>query len=216
MAGRWRTRLRDLDFPEAGRLIIDPEDFGGPSSWGDVFGRQAPLGVEIGFGKGEFLLEMARRHPEYDVVGFELDTARLRWVEHKVFQAGLPNVRLVGGDAMLALPRVFRGGQVAAAWMNFPDPWPKKRHEGRRLIRPAVLDELIRILAPGGRLVVVTDVEHYARHGLAILESRPGHVANEQGAGVLAPELDGYPQTVHEWKFRRAGRSIHFLDFRRV
>jgi len=216
--GSRRTRVKQhLDtFDERGCFEILPDDFGGPAAWSTVFGREAPIEIEIGFGKGEFLVARADMCPERNFVGFEIDTGRLRWAEYKVFKAGLTNVRFVAGDATRLLPTVFAPGQVAAAYMNFPDPWPKARHAKRRMIRADVVATMVDIVAPGGDIIIVTDVTEYARVGLELLEAQAHAVVNACGPGVIAPALDGYPETIHEWKFRRQGRTINFLHFRRL
>jgi len=189
MGRRWRLRAKVRTFDRPGILQVEPAGLEGQAGWPAAFGRQAPLEVEVGPGKGEFLMEMARRRPDHDFIGIEINRVRVLWMECKLSRAGVPNVRLVKADAFRLLGSVFAESQVQACYLNFPDPWPKRRHEHRRLICAEVLDGLVRILVPGGSLTVVTDVEPYARHGLELLEARPGLVENALGPGVrgLAP-----------------------------
>ena len=215
MGKRWRIRRRVRGFDRAGVFQVDPEECGGHACWSSVFGRAAPLEVEIGFGKGEFLMALARSRPRTGFVGIETNKTRLLWTECKVYRAGIRNIRLVHGDAARLLDVLFARGSVNAFYMNFPDPWPKRRHAKRRLLRDEVVERLERLLAPGGRLVVVTDVESYALTGLSLLEARAERLENLFGPGVVGAELPGHPRTIHEMKFRLQGRRIYFLHYRK-
>ena len=217
MASR-RTRIRRQlrEFEHKGIFEVDIEEFAGPKSWQEIFGRQAPLELEVGFGKGEFIRGKAAENPDRDYVGIEIDSGRLRWAEYKIHKDGLKNIRLVFGDARKMLRALFTDEQLDATYMNFPDPWPKKRHTHRRMIQQATIDELIRVVKPGGDLFIVTDVVPYAQEGLEFLESRADLIENVLGKGVIANNLDEYPETIHEWKFRREGRTINFLHFRKL
>ena len=217
MASR-RTRIRRQlrEFEHKGIFEVDVEEFQGPKSWSEIFQRQAPLELEVGFGKGEFIRGKAQENPDKNYVGIEIDSTRLRWAEYKIHKDGLANIRLVFGDARKLIQALFHDGQLDATYMNFPDPWPKKRHIHRRMICQPMIDELIRIVKPGGSIYIVTDVVPYAKEGLECLENREQQVENVLGKGSIANNLDGYPETIHEWKFRREGRTINFLHFRKL
>jgi len=215
MAKRCRIRRRAESFEKTGVFTVVPEEFEDPLAWSGAFGRDVSLNIEIGFGKGEFLMALASGAPENDFVGIELDAVRLAWTEVKLYRAGISNVRLVQGDADLLLDSMFACDQVDAVYMNFPDPWPKTRHARRRLIRASVLDSIIRVVKPGGLMTVVTDVGSYAKAGLKILEARRDVIENVFGPEGMADEIEGYPETVHEMKFRAAGRSMHFMRYKK-
>lgn len=140
--------------------------------WAEVFGRAAPVVLEIGFGGGESLVERAGREPDRCFVGVEVHQPGIARVLHDVVEFGLGNVRVVEGDALVALERLAPAS-VAEVVLLFPDPWPKARHVARRIVRPAVLDAFARVLVPGGVLHVATDWADYASHVVAVVGADP-------------------------------------------
>jgi len=118
--------------------------------------------VDIGFGDGAFLTELARQDPGRAVVGVELSFKRVLKVAQRLSRSDLRNVRLLGVDAAWAVREAFEDESVESCWINFPDPWPKRCHQRRRLIEPGFVGELSRRLRVGGSLYVVTDSPDYA------------------------------------------------------
>ena len=139
------------------RLV--PEDWLHPMPLQELFDRSQPLEIDIGFGKGRFLLTRSRRRPDHNVLGIERMLRRLRKVDRKAVRAGLTNVRVMRVEAYYALRYLIPAKSVSACYIFFPDPWPKKRHHRHRLMGPEALDALNRILLPGGRVHLATD--HY-------------------------------------------------------
>ncbi|GEM_PF-994869 len=176
--------------------------------WEAVFGRRAETVLEIGCGKGIFLSEAARARPERDYVGVEIRPKRVAKIAARI--ALLPNCRIIEGDAKPILSAIA-SGSLSAVWINFPDPWPKRAHAHRRLFAtPWLLDEVSRVLGPGGELVIATDVAWYAAEILIALMA--SHLlGNPWGPGKPAPRPEGYPVSVHEEKFRAWGRPVYFL-----
>jgi tRNA (guanine-N7-)-methyltransferase len=218
MSGK-RSRISSQvrEFAHTGIFHVGVEGFIKETlTWEMVFERVAPIDIELGFGKGEFLLEIARRNPERNFIGFEIDPARMKWAECKAHREGFTNIRFVAGDAMELLPVLFKDNEVSRAYMNFPDPWPKNRHAKKRMIGYLILDEFVRIVKPGGDIYVVTDVDSMALVGLNILESHKDSIENLNGVGVIATALEGYPVTIHEMKFRKEGRNINFMHYRKL
>jgi tRNA (guanine-N7-)-methyltransferase len=117
--------------------------------------------LEIGPGRGDFLLSTAEAHPELRFVAIELGKKRHPRLAHRVVRRGLANVLLIHGDARLVLPRYIAPASFGSAVVLFPDPWPKLRHAFNRLLQPEFLSELARVLIPGGHLYVKSDVESY-------------------------------------------------------
>lgn len=186
----------------------------GPWDWERVFGRRAPRVLEVGCGKGLFLTAAALQHPERDFLGIEIRRLRAGKIAAKIAAAGLPNARVLQGDALLIHDAVG-AGTLSACWINFPDPWPKRRHANRRLFsHPRFVSGVARALAPGGELLVATDVGWYAGEILLACEDCPA-LENLLGPGRMAPRPGGYPVSIHEAKFRAWGRPIYFLRFRR-
>ena len=122
-----------------------------------VFGRRAPLEVEIGCGKGRFLVERARSHPGIDFLGVDRLLRRLRKADRKATAAGLSNVRLLRIEGSYAVKYLLPKESVSVFYLFFPDPWPKRRHHRRRLLTPGFVDSLHCALVPDGLLYVNTD-----------------------------------------------------------
>jgi tRNA (guanine-N7-)-methyltransferase len=128
--------------------------------WAEAFGREAPLVVEIGSGNGFFLAELARRNPGWNVLGIEIRYKRVMLTAKKLIAAGVVgHARIARYDAWF-LDDLFTDGSVRALWVNHPDPWPKDRHEKNRLLGRPFLEEVARILEPGGLLHVKSDTRY--------------------------------------------------------
>lgn len=173
-----------------------------PPRWEEIFGREAPLSVEIGFGNGEFLAEMAKIHADWNWVGFETSLTCIVKTGKKLAQAGLTNVRFALLDGKFALRELFGDQSVHRVYVNFPCPWPKSRHAGRRLVEEHFAQALAAVLAPLGEFHLVTDAFWYA-------EEAKGHLIRA-GLCVEGPEplLEDGPKTRYEKKWRSRGFSI--------
>ncbi len=177
------------------------------------FGRtDAPLEVEIGPGKDDFVVRTAKEHPETDYLAVERLRERVDSLCGKIRRAGASNVRVFYGEAGAAVGRLLRPGSVRAFYIHFPDPWPKRRHGRHRLIQPAFTAQLSERLAAGGRLTVITDARPYAEQVLECLDATAGLV-NLAGKGEWTTELPGYHQSVYEKKRRAAGCVIYYMRF---
>ena len=129
-----------------------------------LFGRDAPLVLEIGFGNGETLVEQAAQHPEQDYLGIEVHEPGVGHCMMHAEAAGVDNLRLVCHDAIDVLENQCGNNTLARVNLYFPDPWPKKRHHKRRIVQPSFLALLAARLAPGGALHIATDWANYAEH----------------------------------------------------
>lgn len=187
----------------------------GPEGWKAVFGRRAPLVVEVGFGNGQFLAGMARARPQCDFVGIELYGKGIEKLARRLEREGIGNVRIVKGEALGVLRSRFGRGEVAEVHLNFPDPWPKKRHHKRRLVGPALAVALFRCLPPGGEVRLATDDPCYALQMRDVFEAHPGF-ANAAGPHRFADPEPGRIATKYEHKFSALGATIRHLHFRRV
>ncbi len=188
------------------------------SGWSKLFGLPvAPLRlhVDIGFGNGEFLTELARRDPGRAVVGIELSFKRTLKVARRLSHSDLRNVRLLGVDAAWAVREAFEDESVEAFWINFPDPWPKRRHRRRRFVEPSFVAELSRRLMVGGSLHVATDAPEYAAAIRTALDGEP--------LLEIASELTAQPggrrefsPTAFERVWTAQRRPCFFFEHRRV
>ena len=187
----------------APRYLVDPE----PKQWPEVFGRNAPLGVEIGFGMGQATLDWAASQPQLNIVGIEIYQPGIGALLAGIERLGLANLRLLEGDATLLLDGKFEAGSLDEVRILFPDPWPKKRHHKRRLIQPGFVRLLASRLRPGGRLLLATDWAEYAEWMREVLAA--------ETSLTVAPASGERPATRFEDRGRRLGHRIHDLAYQR-
>ncbi len=153
-----------------------------------VFGRAAPLVLEIGFGMGETTAAIALEQAHRNFVGIEVYPAGVGALLRRIEDAALSNLRVIQHDAMDVLQYMIRPGSLAAVHVFFPDPWPKARHHKRRLIRPEVAQLIADRLEPGGVLHCATDWAHYALQILSVLAAEP-RLENTAGAVLLSEDI---------------------------
>ena len=181
-----------------------------------TFGRRAPLVVEIGSGHGEAIVAAAAAHPERDHLAVEVYTPGLAQTIVRAEQAserrGLGNLRLLQVNAAELVESALPDATVDEAWVFFPDPWHKSRHQKRRLVRPTFVDQVARVLRPGGVWRLATDWEAYAHRMIEVLEASDDFV-NAHGPGAVAPRFDGRVVTGFERKGRAAGRGVTDLEY---
>ncbi len=183
--------------------VVDPQ----PGDWSRTFGRAAPMGIEIGFGMGQALLDWAAENPQTNLVGIEIYEPGIGALLAGIERRELSNVRVLRGDAEALLEAKFQSASIAEARIWFPDPWPKKRHHKRRLIRPAFAASMADRLAPGGALRIATDWAPYAEWIADVLDAER---SLEPAAGV-----SDRPETRFEARGRRLGHAIREFHYRR-
>jgi tRNA (guanine-N7-)-methyltransferase len=190
------------------------ETGGDPVDFAAVFGRAAPLTLEIGFGNGESLLALAAAHPERDYVGIEVHRPGIGHLMLRAEELGLGNVRAICRDAVEVLQQCVAPGSLDELLLYFPDPWPKKRHHKRRIVQPAFVTLVASRLRPGGVLRMATDWQPYAEH---MLEVASGCTAlrNESPDGTYVPRPESRPVTRFERRGHRLGHGTWDLAFSR-
>ena len=176
--------------------------------------RPLPLVVEIGFGRGEFLLELAQRAPEQAFVGVEVSYKRALKMARRLARQEITNIALVEGRAEEVLRDALADASVACFWLNFPDPWPKKRHARRRFVQPDSLALLARRLVTGGLLRIATDDPDYAAWIDAHLAAVP-ELENCYAPDRWRPAVSDRAATAYELEWRALGRSFHFFEYAR-
>jgi tRNA (guanine-N7-)-methyltransferase len=173
-----------------------------------VFGREAPLVLEIGSGMGEATAAMAAADPDRDVLAVDVHTPGIANLLRLVEEAGLRNVRVLEGDARALLRDRLAPGALDEVRVFFPDPWPKARHAKRRLVSPAFAGLVAARLRPDGRLHVATDWASYAAHTSRVLHAHPSF-------DVVSTDRGDRPVTRFERRGVSAGRPAHDLVARR-
>jgi tRNA (guanine-N7-)-methyltransferase len=171
------------------------------------------LVLEIGFGRGEFLLDLAAKHPERAFLGVEISFKRVLKMARKVARAGLTNVRLVEARAQVVMHELLPPECLDELWINFSDPWPKDRHAQRRLIRPELVADADRCLRPGGVFHVATDDVAYAEQIDEVM--RESMLENLFAPDGWRGEVEGRMETGYESDWRAEGRPLHFFEYRR-
>jgi tRNA (guanine-N7-)-methyltransferase len=178
----------------------------------DWFGRDAPLVVEIGSGVGEATVALAAARPSYDVLGIEVWHPGVADTFHRMQQAGVSNVRMISVDAVWSMQHLLPEQSVSELWTFFPDPWPKQRHQRRRLVGPEFAAVAAGRLAPGALWRLATDWQDYADQMVAVLDAEP--LLESVHAGP-APRWQDRPLTRFERRGLEAGRTITDLTYRR-
>ena len=172
-----------------------------------VFGRSAPLVLEIGSGMGETTAAIAAANPGTDFIAVEVHGPGVGSLLKRIDEQGLKNLRVIRHDALEVLAHMIPDGALAGIHLFFPDPWPKKRHHKRRLVQPAFAALAARKLAPGGLLHAATDWEDYARQIGEVLAAEP-LLERASGAGTR-------PATKFELRGLRLGHKVHDFLYRK-
>jgi tRNA (guanine-N7-)-methyltransferase len=177
-----------------------------------VFGRTAPVILEIGFGMGETTATIAAALPARDFIGIEVHTPGVGSLLKDIEARGLTNLRVIQHDAVEVLRTMIPDASLAGCHLYFPDPWPKKRHHKRRLVQPPFLSLLAARLAPGAYFHAATDWQEYADW---MLEALRGEPLLENTAADFAPRPPWRPQTKFETRGLKLGHGVWDLLFRR-
>ncbi|KPK40676.1 MAG: tRNA (guanine-N7)-methyltransferase [Gammaproteobacteria bacterium SG8_47] len=195
------------------RYVIAPEL--GLVDLDAVFGRHAPHILEIGFGNGAALADMAANHPQNDYLGIEVHRPGVGSLLLRMEELELSNVRVACTDAVDVLRHQICSEALDRVLLFFPDPWHKKRHHKRRLVQPEFLELLRSKLKVGGTFHAATDWEDYAQHMMRVLSEAPGW-RNVAGPGHYSERPDYRPHTKFERRGQRLGHGVWDLMFDRV
>jgi tRNA (guanine-N7-)-methyltransferase len=179
-----------------------------------VWGREAPLTVEIGSGQGHAIIHAAANAPERNFLAVEVFKAGLARTMRDADRAGVRNLRLVEANAPEVLQHLLPTASVDELWVFFPDPWHKTKHTKRRLVQPEFAEVAAAALRDNGVLRLATDWEEYARQMRDVLDAAPPF--ERAFAGEWAERFEGRVVTAFERKGVRAGRQIRDLGYRRI
>ena len=200
---------------EAPELRLDPHQLLESVDWKRIFGRPGPVEIEIGIGKGRFLLAAAATRPEVLHLGIEWANKYLRIAEVRAAKRGLENVRFVRVDARELVHRAIPSATISAYYLFYPDPWPKKRHLKRRFIQTPTADHLGRTLVANGRLHVSTDHEEYWESIEQVLDEHPAFERLPAFGDAPFPLPVDAPLTNYEIKYRIEGRRRFRASWKR-
>jgi tRNA (guanine-N7-)-methyltransferase len=180
----------------------------------NVFGRLAPTTLEIGFGNGDSLAEMAAQEPESDFVGIEVHRPGVGRLLNQIKQRELTNVRIFCHDAVEVLRDCIDDHSLDRVLLFFPDPWPKKKHHKRRILQPDFIQLVARKLKQGGRFHMATDWQPYAEHMMEVMQAS-SLFTNIAGEGRYSPRPAYRPVTKFEQRGQRLGHNVWDLIFQR-
>ncbi|MFN0199572.1 MAG: tRNA (guanosine(46)-N7)-methyltransferase TrmB [Planctomycetaceae bacterium] len=186
--------------------VID--DLTGPIDWPTYFGNDSPVHLDIGCGRGMFLVKHAEEHPEINTLGIEIDYREGRHGAQRLQRRRLENARVLGGDARFALSKLIPPESVHEAFVLFPDPWWKRRHRRRRLFTDVFVEQVRHALKPDGLLHAWSDVKDYFDVMAALMNHHPRFVALEPPP-EKPPANDLDYHTSFERKRRQAGETIY-------
>lgn len=207
MTGAQQSGLELL--PQKGLMLED-----GVLNCEKAFGRSAPTVLEIGFGMGTSLLQMAQAAPDKNFIGIEVHRPGVGKLLHDMADAGVDNIRVYCDDAVEVLQHCIVDASLAGVQIFFPDPWHKKRHNKRRLIQPEFVQLLHRKLQNDGVLHIATDWQDYAEHILTVMQAA-SNFKNCADANY-APRPEYRPKTKFEQRGERLGHGVWDIIFRKI
>lgn len=188
-------------------LTLNPREVGFIRlDFAELFGNTNPVILEIGSGKGRFLISTATERPDLNLIGIEKSLHYHRVIRDRVQKRNLTNVRLINHDAFLVLRDMVPDATLSEIHIYFPDPWPRKKEQKRRIIRAEVLEQFRRTLVDGGSGIYVTDHREYYEVAAPLIEQ---HFRAER----RIPGPDDKPRTNYEAKYRAEGREIYEVRF---
>ena len=197
--------LPEYQLPEPGQLW----------NLSTLFGREADVIVEIGFGMGASLVSMAEKEPLLSFVGIEVHRAGIGSMVAALHDQEISNVRVAPYDAVEVFETCIPDDTLAGVQIFFPDPWPKKRHQKRRLIQTDFISKLVKKIKVGGYIHCATDWEDYAMHMHDVLSKLPS-LANQHKEGGFIPRPESRPLTKFEQRGNRLGHGVWDLMYTRT
>ncbi len=183
--------------------------------WRMLFGNANPVVIEIGCGKGRFIIQSAQQNPDTNFFGIEKSGKYYRILKHRVAKSGTTNIRLFWGEAAYFMEKHIPAGSVQAFHIYFPDPWPKKRHNKRRLVNTQFIESVKSSLVLNGRVFFATDFEDYFKYIIAAAGAC--NCLEEIHCNVISPsETDPEKAaTNYERKYLLQGRKIYKAGYRK-
>jgi len=194
------------------KSLLDISDYYIPLDLSAVFGNKNEFVLEIGFGDGDFLIEMAQRHPEKNFLGIEIKTKRFKLAAKKTEEEKNGNIKFLHMNANIAVEEIFLEDVFSRVYINFPDPWPKDRHLKHRIINFEFLQKLSKIMRKDGVLEIASDHKDYIAHSLDVFQEITFFKSEYPPPGYLH-NVPNRPYTKYEKGFRKEGKEIFYLMF---
>ena len=189
-------------------VVLNPADAKG--KWQELFGNDHPIHIEVGSGKGAFITGMAKANPNINYIGIDIQKSVLSYALDKVLATDVPNIKLLWVDGS-DLTNYFADGEIDRLYLNFSDPWPKKRHEKRRLTYKSFLDTFKQILPEKGEVHFKTDNRGLFEYSLVSF-SQYGMKLKGVWLDLHASDLEGNVLTEYEQKFSSKGQVIYRVE----
>ncbi|MBL7153451.1 MAG: tRNA (guanosine(46)-N7)-methyltransferase TrmB [Phycisphaerae bacterium] len=205
-----RRNLKDYS-----SVSLKPEDLAGVLDFGDIFGRERPVHIEVGAGKGTFLLSQAQAQSDVNFLGIEWARKYYRHAVDRIGRWGLANVRIIRTDAALFIAEFVPDDSVECFHIYFPDPWPKKRHHKRRFLSAANLEQLLRCLKAGGEVRIATDHAEYFEVIEELVAARSDKLEEMEFPPTASAEPGEITGTNYERKYIKDKRKIHTVAARK-
>jgi len=207
-----QARAIEVNWPSKGLSIEQ-----GMLNFDDVFGRTAPTVLEIGFGMGKSLVEMAAATPENNFIGIEVHRPGVGACLADAEEAAIENLRVFEHDAVEVLAQSIADNSLHRLQLYFPDPWHKTRHHKRRIVQPDFVQNLRSKLAIGGTFHMATDWENYAEYMMEVMSQAQGFEnTSSEGSDGYVPRPDYRPITKFEVRGQKLGHGVWDLIFKRV
>jgi tRNA (guanine-N7-)-methyltransferase len=196
-------------------VILTPKNLTDKVDFGDIFGRFAPVHIEVGSGKGTFLVNQARFQPDVNFIGIERASRYYRFAMDRIGRRKLKNVRIIRIDAAKFIAEFVPDSSVDCFHIYFPDPWPKKRHNKRRFINLANTDRLIRCLKPAGTIRIATDHEEYFEQIKSVLVPRTDQLEEIDFLPADGAQIGEWVGSNFERKYLKENRPIYTIAVRK-
>lgn len=193
--------------------LLRSTDLHWPVNWDEVFGQHGPILLEIGFGNGRFLANLADDCPEANIIGVEISSPSIRKTQYLIEESKNKNVRIVRATAQSALWLLFETGTIQEVYINFPDPWPKAKHHKRRVINKQFLHLLATRMAEGAHLDIATDHRDYSAWISERLNQSP-YFSNRLSSAYNQNDPARKP-TKYEQKALKEGTDCYYFKWRR-
>lgn len=192
--------------------ILDISEHYVPLDLSKLFGNNRDFALEVGFGDGDFLIETAMKNPEKNFLGIEVKIKRFNKAVKKALAQKVENIKFLHMDANIAVEELFHPDSFSVVYINFPDPWPKDRHEKHRIVNREFLEKLSGIMKNDAQLDIASDHKDYVFNALETFKEIKFFTSEYAEPGFVQ-NIPGRPQTRYEREFRKEGREIYYLIF---